>query len=151
MRVFRIADRRFPQFDGTGARLIGGRWNSPGKPVIYTGETFSAALLEVLVHSNLGRVPKTQAVIEITIPDKVLVESLAPDDPPGWDGEDQSVSRAFGDRWLKESRSAVLLVPSAVTRGHERNVLINPDHSDFANITASKPQDVQSDRRLFGR
>jgi RES domain-containing protein len=151
MRVFRIADRRFPLFDGTGARLIGGRWNSPGRPVIYAAETFSAALLEVLVHSNLGRVPKTQAVIEISIPDKVLVESRAPADLPGWDAEDQAVSRAFGDRWLEESRSAVLLVPSAVTRGHERNVLINPEHSDFTKITASKPQDVEWDKRLFGR
>jgi RES domain-containing protein len=65
--------------------------------------------------------------------------------------EDQVVSRAFGDRWLEESRSAVLLVPSAVTRGHERNILINPVHSDFAKITASKPQEVQGDKRLFGR
>jgi RES domain-containing protein len=52
MQVFRVADRRFPLFDGTGARIVGGRWNSPGRPLIYAAETFAGALLEVLVHSN---------------------------------------------------------------------------------------------------
>ena len=57
MRAFRIADRRHPIFDGTGAKLNGGRWNSPGRPVIYAAETFAGGLLEALVHANLGRVP----------------------------------------------------------------------------------------------
>jgi RES domain-containing protein len=151
MRAFRIADKRFPIFDGTGARLLGGRWNSPGRPLIYAAESFSGALLEALVHANLGRIPRTQAVIEITIPDTLAIESLTGDELPGWDAEDQIASRAFGDRWLAEKRSAVLLVPSAVTGGRERNLLINPGHSDFAQITAGKPEDVRWDKRLFGR
>ena len=151
MRVFRVADSRFPLFDGTGARLTGGRWNSSGKALIYAAETFSAALLEILVHSNLGRVPKTHAVIEINIPDSVAIESVEGAELRGWDADDQAVSRAFGDRWLEEGRSAVLLVPSVVTQGHERNVLINPEHGDFGKITASKPKNVQWDKRLFKR
>ena len=150
-KVFRIADRRFPVFEGTGARLVGGRWNSPGRAVIYAAETFSTALLEVLVHSNLGRVPKTHVVIEITIPDAVQIEWLRGRDLPGWDTSDQVVSRNFGDRWLEERRSAVLLVPSRVTAGHENSVLINPKHRQFARIAASKPKDVQWDERLFMR
>ena len=151
MRVFRIADRRFPIFDGTGARMIGGRWNSPGRPLIYAAETFAAALLEVLIRSNLGRVPKTHAAIEITIPETITVESIRGADLAGWEAEDQNASRAFGDQWLKEQRSAVLLVPSVVTRGREHNVLINPEHRDFGQIVAGKPEDVQWDRRLFQR
>src|SRR5271170_7296630 len=100
MRAFRIADRRFPIFDGTGARLLGGRWNSPGRPVIYAAETFAGALVEVLVHSNLGRVPKTHAAIEISILDSIAVESLDGISLPGWDAEDQTASRTFGDEWL---------------------------------------------------
>lgn len=151
MRVFRVADRRFPIFDGTGASLIGGRWNSPGRSVIYAAETFAGALLEVLVHSNLGRLPKTHAAIEIHIPDSVAVESLDGASLPGWDAENQLASRALGDKWLGTRRSAVLLVPSVVMRGRERNVLINPGHPDFAQIVASQPQDVQWDKRLFER
>lgn len=112
MRVFRIADRRFPIFDGVGARLVGGRWNSPGRAVIYAAETFAGAMLEALVHSNLGRLPKTHAVVEITIPDGVAIEVLAADALPGWDAQDQRASRIFGDQWLDEQRTAVLLVPS---------------------------------------
>lgn len=151
MRVFRVADRRFPIFDGTGARLIGGRWNSPGRPVVYAAETYAGALLEVLVHANLGRVPKTHAAIEISIPDSIRVESLDAVSLPGWDAEDQIASRAFGGEWLHTRRSAVLLVPSTILRGREHNVLINPEHSDFPQIVASAPQDVQWDKRLFVR
>lgn len=149
MQAFRIADRRFPIFDGTGARLVGGRWNSAGRPLIYASETFAGALLEILVHSNLGRTPKTHAAIEISIPDSILVESLSAADLRGWDAEDQVASRAFGDQWLTEQRSAVLLVPSAVTGGREHNVLINPEHSEFARIMAGKPQDLRWDTRFF--
>jgi RES domain-containing protein len=151
MRVFRVADRRFPLFDGMGARLTGGRWNSPGRPVIYAAETFAGALLETLVHSNLGRAPRTHAVVEIVVPDSLIVESLGEDDLPGWDDENQTVSRAFGDGWLMEQRSAVLLVPNVITHGRECNVLINPEHRDFGHITASTPEPVNWDRRLFQR
>lgn len=142
MRAFRVADRRFSIFDGTGARLVGGRWNSPGRAVIYTAETFAGAVLEVLVHANLGRVPRRHALVEITIPDTIATEIVAPEDLPGWDADDQIVSRAYGDRWLEEGRTAVLLVPSIVTRGREHNVLLNPEHRAFKKITVSKPQDV---------
>jgi RES domain-containing protein len=145
MRAFRIADRRFPIFDGTGARLVGGRWNSPGRPVIYAAETFAGAVLEVLVHANLGRVPRTHAVVEITIPDAIVTEILTPETLPGWDADDQIRSRAFGDQWLEQKRTAVLLVPSLVTRGREHNVLLNPEHPAFKHIAASKPQDSVSD------
>ncbi len=79
MHAFRIADRRHPIFDGT---LTGGRWNSPGRPVIYAAETFAGALLEVLVHANLGRVPRTHALIEIAIPESVSIEMAYPDGIP---------------------------------------------------------------------
>jgi RES domain-containing protein len=149
MRAFRIADRRFPIFDGAGARLVGGRWNSPGRPVIYVAETFAGALLEVLVHANLGRMPRTHALVEISIPDAVGTEVVKPEALPAWAGEDQGVSRAYGDQWLDERRTAVLLVPGIVTGGREHNVLLNPEHPSFQDISCSKPQDIVWDERLF--
>lgn len=148
-RAFRIADRRFPVFDGTGARIAGGRWNSLGRPVIYAAETFAGALLEVLVHSNLNRVPRTHVCVEITIPGDVAIEEIKIDAVPGWRDEDQQASRRAGDRWLEEGRTAVLLVPSLVTQGRERNVLINPLHPDAPRIAASAPSEVCWDERLF--
>lgn len=149
MRAYRIADRRFPIFDGTGAQRLGGRWNSPGHAVIYAAETFAGALLEVLVHANLGRVPRTQAVVEIAIPDSLAIETLSGRQLPGWNAPDLVVSRAFGDQWLSERRTAVLLVPSVATGGREQNVLLNPAHPDFAVIAASDPEPVIWDERLF--
>ena len=149
MRAFRVADRRFPIYDGTGARLVGGRWNSPGRPLIYAAETFAGALLEVLIHSNLGRIPKTHAVVEISIPDTLAMETVISQDILAWDGDDQIAGRIFGDRWLAEQRSAVLLVPSVITGDREHNVLINPQHPDFSLVTASQPQSVRGDKRLF--
>jgi RES domain-containing protein len=149
MRAFRIADRRFPLFDGSGARLTGGRWNSPGRSVIYAAETYAGAVLEVLVHANLGRLPRSHGWIEITIPHGVSVETVSAVTVPRWDSQDLSATRAFGDAWLEERRSAVLLVPSFVTRGRERNVLINPQHRQFGAIKASRPRDVAWDDRLF--
>ena len=114
MKAFRIADRRFPVFDASGARLLGGRWNSPGLPVIYAAETFSGALLEILAHAAIGRIPRSHAVVEISIPDDLPVESVDPAQIPGWDLTDHTPTRAFGDTWLREGRTAVLLVPSVV-------------------------------------
>jgi RES domain-containing protein len=149
MLAFRIADRRHSIFDPTGAFLNGGRWNSAGKHVIYAAQTYAGALLEVLVHANLGVVPKTQAVIEISIPENVSLETIAGDELEGWAADDLIVSRRFGDQWLDERRSAVLLVPSVVLQGRELNVLINPDHPDFVLIKTTFPETVIWDPRLF--
>src|SRR5256885_16203700 len=37
-------------FTGEGARVYGGRWNSPGTGVVYVSEHESLAALELLVH-----------------------------------------------------------------------------------------------------
>jgi RES domain-containing protein len=140
MRCFRIGDTRFPLLDGTGARLHGGRWNSPGRNVIYAAETYAGAILELLVHANLNRLPHTQAVLTIEIPEDLAVEALAAADLP-----------VFGDRWLAEARSAVLMVPSLVTQGLEDNILLNPAHPEFARITHTPPEPVVWDKRLIPR
>ena len=151
MVAFRIADARHAIFDGTGAMLHGGRWNSPGKPVIYAAETYAGAMLEILVHGNLPVPPRNQQVVRISIPEDVLVESVLPAQLSGWDGEDVTATRAFGDRWVAERRTAVLCVPSVVTAGREFNVLINPAHTAFGRILAGTPEPIAWDTRLFGK
>ncbi|HEY1808176.1 MAG TPA: RES domain-containing protein [Acidobacteriaceae bacterium] len=148
--AYRIADGRFPIYDGTGAMLHGGRWNSPGQPVIYAAETFAGAMLEVLVHANLSHIPRTHRSVRIEIPES-LVETVNAAEVPGWEKQDLLASRAFGDRWLKEGRSAVLLVPGVATAGREHNVLIDPRHPEFAHIQVSAPEPVAWDARLFAR
>jgi RES domain-containing protein len=149
MVAYRIADARHPIYDGGGAMLCGGRWNSAGRRVIYAAETYAGAMLEVLVHANLSLPPRHHQVVRIAIPDEVEVETVSGADLPGWDGEDVTVARRFGDGWLRKGRSAVLRVPSVVTGGREYNVLINPAHRQAGLIEASVPEVVRWDVRLF--
>jgi RES domain-containing protein len=149
LRAYRIAHARFELFDGTGAAFGGARWNSKGQRVIYASESYATALLETLVHSNLGRVPKGFAFIEIDIPKEVEIEEITADDLPGWDAPDCIASREFGGRWYDERRTAVLVVPSVASGGRQRNVLVSQGHSQFRLLTASKPQPVKWDARLF--
>lgn len=94
-------------------------------------------MLDILVHAS-GTVRRRHAYIEIRIPAEVEVEKITPDNLPGWDSASYEMSRNFGDRWTEERRTAVLLVPSVVTRV-ERNVLINQDHPGFTLIRAGSP------------
>lgn len=149
LTAYRIADGRHPLFNGSGAMLFGARWNSQGLPAIYAAMTFAGAMLEVLAHTGgLGGVPRTHQAITIYIPDSVPCVRLAPEEVPGWDAPDLLASRAFGDMWLRAGKEAVLIVPSVIAP-EERNLLINPAHVAFKDITVSQPRDVVWDARFF--
>jgi len=150
VKAFRIAGGAHPVFDPTGAERHGGRWNSPGRRVIYAGESFAIAMLERLVYTGIGRIPERDRYVEIAIPERVAVETVDPLRLPEWDDPGHGAARAFGDRWHDEARTAVLLVPSAVTR-IDRNLVINASHRDFAAIAASAERAVVWNRRLFAR
>jgi RES domain-containing protein len=147
--AFRIGDKRYPLFDGTGASLIGARWNSPGYRVIYGACSFAGAMLEKLAGSGrLGDIPKTHQSIKIYIPNSIEIEEVFLGDIPGWNLVDKIESRHYGDEWIKTKRTAALLVPSIIAP-EEKNVVINSDHPDFQFIRASEPEDVIWDPRLF--
>ncbi|MBO4120672.1 RES family NAD+ phosphorylase [Cupriavidus gilardii] len=150
MLIYRIADRRHEVWNGTGAMLVGGRFNSPGRPVIYGAPSFAGAMLEVLVHTRTGKVPRQHVVVVAEAPEDIAAERAGPNDlPAGWDKiDDPRKAREFGDRWLTEMRSAILLVPSVVA-GREWNALINPMHPDAATLSVSPPEPVRWDERLF--
>jgi RES domain-containing protein len=149
MLAYRIADARHPIFDATGAMLHGGRWNSVGLRAIYAAESYAGALLEVLAHANLGQPPKNHRVVRVSVPEGVLIETVAASDVPGWDAEDMRAARAYGDRWIREGRSAVLRVPSVITQGRENNIVFNPLHADFQLIEIGEAETVVWDSRLF--
>lgn len=128
--------------------MLGGRWNSPGRRVIYAAETYAGAMLELLANANIGRMPKNQVWIEILIAEGVSVEEVDEHAIRRWDAPDQRASRRFGDEWYDEKRSTVLIVPSAVVRA-ERNVVINQEHPGFRKLQATAPKPVVWDERLF--
>lgn len=149
MVAWRITKVRHPPYDGTGALLYGSRWNSPGRPLIYAADSFAGAILEILAHALRPRtLPGPHHAVRIDIPDEV-VESLAPDALPGWESKGSPEALAFGNQWLREERSAALVVPAVPPRPVGRNVLINPAHPDAGRIVVSDPFAVPWDERLF--
>ncbi|HEX6645094.1 MAG TPA: RES domain-containing protein [Gemmatimonadales bacterium] len=149
MLAWRISKIRHPPFDGTGARLRGARWNSPGRPVIYAADSFAGSILEVLAHALRPRtLPGAHHAVRIEIPDE-LVEHLDPAALPGWDTRGSPEALAWGDRWLAEARTAVAVVPALPARPAGRNVLVNPLHVDAFRVSVSDPFPVPWDERLF--
>jgi RES domain-containing protein len=148
--VYRLAKRRYPVYDGSGAALEGARWNSPGRLLIYASEHYATAILEKLVHAGRTTLPGAHHAAAIQIPDNVSTELFDPGAVPGWDADESAAARAFGDGWHTAQRTAVLVVPSLPGQPLERNFIINPAHPDSARITVEPPFDVVWDGRLFG-
>lgn len=151
MTTWRIGDAngRFPIYSADGAVLSEGRWHRKGQAVIYTSQNYGTALLEKLAHWN-GILPPNQHFITVTIPGGTSYEVVTKDQIPTWSEKAGRASRAFGAAWIADVRSAVLIVPSVVSR-EETNVLVNPQHADFAKITPSLEARVTWDSRLFAR
>ncbi len=149
MRVWRVTRRSFAlnPLSGEGAARFGNRWNSKGVRVAYTSTSRALAVLEMLVHVTRETVPNDTVLIPIEVPDE-LVDELE-EFPEGWSEYPyRNSTRALGDRWIRELRSAALLVPSAVLH-QEKNLLINPKHPEFARIRVGPAED-SLDARLFG-
>lgn len=147
--VWRIPTRRFADqaFSGEGARLYGGRWNRVGQSVIYTAESRSLALLEMLVQDEPLRAH--YVLIPAHLTERVSMETLdAGILPRDWRTHaGRETLQTLGDEWLRRSRSCVLAVPSAVMPA-ELNFLINPLHPDFKQILLGKPETLDTDMRL---
>ena len=101
IRAFRLCKTCYLKtaFSGEGARLSGGRWNSPGLAMVYTSSSLSLATLEVLVHlEDPDAFARLFSRIPLDIPGD-LIERLDPATLPNrWcDDETNSSSQAVGD------------------------------------------------------
>ena len=149
-RSWRIAKsaRAATAFDGEGARLYGGRWNSPGTVVVYTAQTESLAALELLVHLQASQLLMSYCSLPVDF-DDALVEVVDPTSlPSDWRSSPApSVLQQIGDRWAADHRSVVLQLPSAIVP-REANFIINPRHPDFGSLSIGPPDSFDFDPRL---
>ncbi len=149
MRVWRLASSRYPPLTGEGARLAGGRWNSPGTPMVYASTHLSLSVLEMLVHLDVARLPADLVSFEVALPDEAVETLDLSLLRPGWENNPfQRETREIGDRWIREGRGLALVVPSAVVPA-ERNVLINPLHADIRQIRIASQEPFAFDMRLL--
>jgi RES domain-containing protein len=153
MKAWRITKQRHVRtaFSGEGARLYGGRWNSPGVPVVYVAESQSLAVLEVLVHLNAPALLEKYVFLEVDFDVSLVLDLDRSSLPKNWQSDPvPEAIQAIGDRWVFSGDSAVLRVPSVLVPG-ESNFLLNPRHPDFGKIGISRPQAFRFDPRLARR
>ncbi len=152
MRVWRLTRSAFQQLDGEGARLYGGRWNSPGTAAVYASATLSLAVLELLVHVEPLLAPDDQIATKLDVPDTAGLGAVV--DPgqfpagdwrsypaPAWQAE-------LGDLWIKDASFLWLAVPSAIVP-EEHNILINPRHPRMRDVSVVDARPFRFDRRLL--
>jgi len=159
--VFRLFRPGRDPGDATGATKWGGRWNSPGRAVLYTASSLSLACLEILVH-----IRDVNAMPEFVYSSvSILDEWVGKLEPYGALMEDVQMSRRIGDSWLASRRvatdfnispqeaakitaSAVLQVPSFVIQ-QEPNYLLDPADENIQALAWSEPQPFRFDPRLL--
>ena len=149
--VWRITDPRYVQtaFSGEGARLWGGRFNSPGISAVYTSASLSLALLENLVQTSDRSLLRKKRLIKARVPKNLIYMPQIDELPEEWSSiPAKNASRIFGDAWITHQKSAVLRVPSVVVP-LEYNYVINPQHSQLSEIGIEPDQALPLDPRFF--
>lgn len=151
MRVYRISKCRYVNdCSGYGAFLQGGRWNSKGQWVLYTAQSVSLAMLELLVHLPASLAADDFCVLTLELPESAIKVLAAEQLPQGWDAYPFNAStRQIGDHFLQTASGLALQVPSCIVPG-EYNLLINPRHPVFdqkVRVVSSEP--IRIDRRLL--
>ena len=133
MKVFRIAAVPFAKtraeaFSGKGGLQASARWHTAPQLIVYTAQSLSLAALEILVHLKQTKDIRPFHAFAAEIPEDLIIKPVSY--PAHWQNK-LTVSRAFGDDWLKAKSSPALLVPTVITPG-EWIVLLNPVHPAFS-------------------
>ena len=149
MHVYRICRAAYGALDGEGARLYGGRWNSPSRPVVYTSASLALAALEYLVHLDPDLAPSDLVALTIDVPDALTVEALdVARLPAGWSAVPEHPACAgAGDAWATAAASVGLRVPAASIP--EEQGVLNPRHPDMARVAVVRRRAFSYDPRLL--
>ncbi len=149
MIVYRISNALYSNdLSGTGAKLMGGRWNSKGIPILYTSEHISLALLEMLVNTQFKDFIIPLDLLNIQVPETASISEISLSKLKKDWVTDFGYTAFIGDEFIKDKQSLLLKVPSAVIH-EEFNYLINPLHADFKKIKITDTRSFKTDERLF--
>lgn len=149
MIIYRLAVEAFKDdLSGTGSKIYGGRWNTPGFVAIYAAENISLAVLEILVNADRNNIPPTYYLLKLHIPDNLGVKIIKPSGLKEKWYDDFEYSQYIGTNFLQSGKEPVLKVPSAIIK-EEYDFLLNPAHHDFKKINIKESVIFNLDIRLF--
>ncbi len=151
MIVFRLCKSVWQNdLSGKGAEISGGRWNSKGKPLLYTASSRALCVAEIAVHTPLGCLPHDFSMVEIKLPGQITIKEVHENElPEHWQAfEHRNITQTIGDRFISGNTSLVLKVPSALVQG-DYNYLINPEHQYKKHISIVRCVPFRFDNRLF--
>ncbi len=114
---------------GTGAYLLGGRWNSVGTQAVYASIDPATTILERAAHTGFNALDAQPHVLtSAVIADPAGIHVVRPDEVPNphWlnPGSLSPAQQRFGDELL--GRHPFVLVPSSISQ-HSWNVIFNPE------------------------
>lgn len=149
-RVWRVCRRAYIQtaFSGDGTKKAAGRWTPAGVSAVYTSQSLSLAILELLVNMDRRQIGDMVG-IPADLPEDLPMTVIEPRALPArWRHTPAPLAlRDYGQRWLEEGKTAALKVPSAVVPV-EFNYLLNPTHPEFSRIVIGSPARLAFDERL---
>lgn len=150
MIVWRLCREEYADLSGIGASFYGGRWNSPGRPVIYTASNLALAFVEIIPGLRKGVFPKGFVSLNIHIENSVSKKEINLSDFPHEEGE-KKVNSWFteeGDKWIDEKKELLLIVPSVIIP-EEKNILINPHHPELLSVKIKEIKPFTVDPRFI--
>jgi RES domain-containing protein len=153
MKLYRICSEKYgitseSAFSGIGARQNPGRWNNRGVSIVYTAETLSLAMLEMLVHLDRIMLRLSYVYFEVNASDDLICELTLHAMPQDWNVYPAPpTTKRTGDQWVVAMSSVILKVPN-VLNPLEHTFLINPNHDGFEKLLIKGPFAIPFDGRL---
>jgi RES domain-containing protein len=147
MTLWRISNYR--SLSGEGGLRYAARWHSAGRRIVYLADSPAGAMIEVLVHLELAaeELPRTYSLLRVEAAEEISIETIEVPEGDAWKS-DLDCTRRLGDEWLREARTALARVPSAIL-SHTSNYLLNPLHPDAGRITVAGVSEARFDVRLL--
>jgi RES domain-containing protein len=136
-------------FSGDGPCAEAKRWTHAGTRVVYCSGSAAVALLEMVAALEERPAPELVA-FRAELPADVAAERVDGGAlPEDWRASPAPAGlRDIGSSWAARRSSLLLVVPCSIVPV-ENNVLVNPEHPDFARLVAFGPEPFALDPRLL--
>lgn len=149
MLVYRLSNKKYGMdISERGAAITGGRWNKKGRPVLYTSESISLSLLELVVNIPPLFQPNLMLLV-LEIPDNAVIEIPRDILPNIWyQYPAPGILAEIGEQHYALKNALVIKVPSAVVQSNF-NYVLNCLHQQYDEVKILEQKPFVFDPRLY--